>query len=452
MREEQFTFGAPLRRQNKLLGISLRFFGVALYVVSVFFAITAVNPANKYDTEWFSHETPLRNLFVVVALLALSYLLANVARIVRRHGRRHATAVIRTMDAAKENPYVLFLRPFAADKTSAQIPEPSYTSLIYGFSSPETVTIEEILSRSFRRFGRLIAVGQPDERLPQPGAARLYLPMHGWQRGVSSLIDDAGLIVLVTGTSAGTLWELSEVMRRRKPHHLLLIVFSDEDEYDRFRARADPILAEHANTPAFPDYPPLFNEERESWLPIIRGFIWFGDDWTPHFERLDPTAVEARRKKQVMRLMVDTQVQPVFNSLATRHVAEAVEENRLDMGRRMPLARIERFVSGFVEAERGEGVPVRATLTPGFGVKNVGSTMSALETGDDPAFTVDIPAGALLGATRKARERGAGDSDTLRLAKKNNWGPWLLVVEPTGIELRVDKITVGREDLQGTAT
>lgn len=41
----------------------------------------------------------------------------------------------------------------------------------------------------FRSLGRVIAVGQPGEHLPQIGAERGYLPLDDWKDTVSNLIQ-----------------------------------------------------------------------------------------------------------------------------------------------------------------------------------------------------------------------------------------------------------------------
>ncbi|MEJ8653583.1 hypothetical protein WKI65_37450 [Streptomyces sp. MS1.AVA.3] len=74
-----------------------------------------------------------------------------------------------------------------------------------------------------RRFGRVVAVGQPGERLPLPGADRFYLPLDDWQPVVSDLIGRARLVILIAGTGPGTLWELTEAARLLRPEQLLLL-------------------------------------------------------------------------------------------------------------------------------------------------------------------------------------------------------------------------------------
>ncbi|WP_410675306.1 hypothetical protein [Amycolatopsis sp. cmx-4-68] len=493
MKDDEITFGVPRWRQRKVLGWSLRLLGVAFYILSTLTIIVALNPANKSVGPIFDWRTPEKNLLVSIGLLLVAAAVFRLARILRRYGRRHTVHILQSMGAAKEKPYVLYLRPFKSDKMTASMLRPRILPGFYPLYAPDVLTLEDRLSKMWGGFGRVIAVGQPDERLPQPGALRLYLPTHDWQQVVTSLIDDARLVLLSVGTGKGTLWELREVMHRRKPHHLVLVVFSDSIGYDEFRVHADRILAELTGPPeggsnpaaeraGFPDYPQLWNPRKADYVPVPNGFIFFDQNWSPKFVRLDPTATQARRKKRAWREMIEIQLIPAIRNLVAEHVAEEEQVNLLDMGQRISLAQVEQFIRDFLDGGNGRSVPLRAKLTPGLGIENIsritavsGSTATGPpESGVSSAsaeeaaalvasridgrangqswnttaesralvLVLDVPAGALLDATQRARKGGAGDSDTFRLIR-TGWGTFRLLAEPAGIQLRVDNLTMG---------
>ncbi|MGW1835963.1 hypothetical protein [Streptomyces sp. NPDC002067] len=378
--------GTPLRRQRRLWGLLLRLTGSALNVVAVLGFIAAVTQMGRARFPEDLLGTPGWQRLLIAAVAFLASTGATVAGPwLRRHGRRHCARVLRTVDEARAMPYVLYLRPFAADRPAASLPSPGAWPQFVNRSG-EQLTTEENLTRMFRAFGRVIAVGQPDERLPQPGADRLYLPWDDWQPVVAALIDDARVVVLGTGVAEGTLWELEQLIRRRAPHHVLLLVYSDEEEYAAFRTRGDAILARAAGgtdgarpgagtgavgavgavsatdnagsagttdaadpasvagtagavdatgvgggadtgpPPVFPDHPPLRRPERAGEPPLVRGVIHFGPGWVPHFTRIDLTAFEGRRKQRVKQA-VAAQWLPAY-----RHVLDGVsaEEDAAD--------------------------------------------------------------------------------------------------------------------------
>jgi hypothetical protein len=74
-----------------------------------------------------------------------------------------------------------------------------------GMMSATGGRLEETTAKVVAPIGPLVAVGKPDEALPQLGAARAYLPRHNWQTTIIQWMDTAELIVLVAGpTSVGS--------------------------------------------------------------------------------------------------------------------------------------------------------------------------------------------------------------------------------------------------------
>lgn len=118
---------------------------------------------------------------------------------------------------------VLYLRSFSHDDR-----ESSETFL--------PTTSEEKLVRSYNRIGPVIALGNPRERLPIPGASRLYFEDDSiWQSAVLYLMSISQLIVIQAGNAAGLLQELG-FARRRLDADKVIISFNawgDLDEWTR---------------------------------------------------------------------------------------------------------------------------------------------------------------------------------------------------------------------------
>jgi hypothetical protein len=123
----------------------------------------------------------------------------------------------------------------------------------------------------FHEFRPLIAMGQPGELLlGGSGASRTYLPLDDWQDTVQELIDNARLVISGAGPESGTVWEYVEVLRRREPSRLILLVTNLED-YQRFKASA---IA-----------------EAEEVLPELKAR--YGDRWEPNLVCFDMSAVNS---------------------------------------------------------------------------------------------------------------------------------------------------------------
>ncbi|MFI9201157.1 hypothetical protein [Streptomyces sp. NPDC053048] len=321
-------FGKPRRRQRPLLGCVLRLVGMVSTLWGVLFFLPAAVRLKTVFIPVPDGEPLWRKLLVVVGCGIWGAMALLLGMRMRRRGRRHHVRVVRTLEEAKREPYVLYLRPFAEDATGRLMPHAFSRwqgvggSLVNGSS----LTLEEGVCRIFRGFGRPLAVGEPDEALPPTGSRRLYLPLHDWQPTVTSLIADARLVLLVAGTSRGTLWELAEVIRLRRPESVLVLLYGDQETYDEFRAAAEQELEMRARElrqvhgpgwqpPRFPPFPGFRQPGKLTWVPRMRAVIHFRADWTPEVLLLDPTAVRAWTHEGRLRKMSRTQMVPLMTQL-----------------------------------------------------------------------------------------------------------------------------------------
>jgi hypothetical protein len=360
------------------------------------------------------------------------------------------------MADAKRGPYVLYLRPFTSDATGAAMPHAFSRFRRVGGSlvNASTRTVEERISRAFGHLARVIAVGQPDESLPLLGAARLYLPLNDWQPTVASLIDDARLVLLAAGTSEGTLWELRRCLQQRTPQTLLIVIYTDENEYDAFREKAEVIFFEEAETlrrgggadwqpPRLPAFPPLSNPHRLKWLPVPRGYIRFDADWTPHLIRLDPTSVRWWTEQGRNRRMNREQLLPFLESAIRELFAVEDAADQADAGRCMTVADLESalraarsdgakdrtpfsvLMSGtgrfLAIADKKDDAAVGGDDVRGGSVASITAGVAAdgkepiAQAGGRPPFTIDLPLVYTEEVLRDVRAKGATDVDTLQV-------------------------------------
>ena len=133
---------------------------------------------------------------------------------------------------------VLYLRSFSQDDR-----ESSETFL--------PTTSEEKLVRSYNRVGPVIALGNPRERLPIPGAARLYFDDDStWQPAVLYLMSVSQLVVIQAGNAVGLLQELGFARGRLDPRKVVISFCAWEDldewtrqlQYLRFKKFAEALL------------------------------------------------------------------------------------------------------------------------------------------------------------------------------------------------------------------
>lgn len=218
----------------------------------------------------------------------------------RRQGRRHRSPLIANPDDIIGSPFVLYLRSFVDDsrrnRSQFRAGQPVLNQFLISGRSQE-----EQIAAATKSLGRLVAVGQPGEELPYPGAARMYLPPDEWQTPVLRMMDAATLVLLALGPGQSTMWELRQAMERLPAERLVLLVPMSMKEYDEFRNDADRALADSPYDRPLPEYrmrprqmaDPEFKKLMPPRLaPGIQAIIYFQETgsagaWEPRFVWLD---------------------------------------------------------------------------------------------------------------------------------------------------------------------
>ncbi|WP_405730861.1 hypothetical protein OG885_14085 [Streptomyces sp. NBC_00028] len=347
MEREVADTGVREQRQIGAVGCGARGTGCFLRVAGFFAAMGGAGHLRAPSVYDYGH--PGNAIWTGLLMIAGGMAAVVAGSRLARHGRRHTARVLERPEELPDRKFTLYLRPFDVDHTLNKVMQAPRASLRERVTHTSGRTFEEALARGLRRrFGRVVAVGKPGERLPLPGADRFYLPLAEWQAPVSGLIGRARVVALVTGASAGTLWELTECMRLLPPERLLLLVFSDEMEYEAFRAAVPAAFEERSRelaregsaplrTPVFPAYPPLHNPQSLVRGTGLQGLIHFDAAWQPTFTRCDYTrfwtlTLMGRQMKMDRRV-----VRPVLRRLAEATAGPEADTTG-DRGRITPLA------------------------------------------------------------------------------------------------------------------
>lgn len=148
---------------------------------------------------------------------------------------------------------VLYFRSFHVDKHVGPLSH-------YGVDD----SFEQNVVRAFGAFGNVVAIGDPRDSLPPPGALRLEANNGEWQMTVESLLPKARLAVFaVSLPSDSLLWELNKCLTKLEPKKLVLVV-SPGSNWAQFRE------ATHG----------MFGGPLPEAIPRS-GMIMFGADFTP---------------------------------------------------------------------------------------------------------------------------------------------------------------------------
>lgn len=228
-------------------------------------------------------DSPAAWLTMVVVGIALT--VAGVWAIYR--GRQHSTPVLGSLRELTPNErIVLFLRSFNDDSVFAQSAATRFRGLGPALWSDTTTaadvrTEEQQIAAAVAPFGRMVALGSPDDSLPALGAARAYASDDTWRSEVFAALGHAECVVLAAGSSRNLAWEVDQVVRADCPARLVLTVGHDQEQYARFRNALGSMFPR-----GLPAYPAVSLRQRLLRARSVRAVIWFDNDWTPHMQVL----------------------------------------------------------------------------------------------------------------------------------------------------------------------
>src|SRR5438876_1749915 len=182
-------------RARKGIGVTLIVIGVMLALVAQFIL--------------YSDTARTRLLFFLPVFLYLPWLLIPGGTFLFWRGRQYAAKADAERIITDSDPDVLYLRTFRSDPSTAG----------YVFWSSLTIvmvsglaTEEEQLADVLRPFGDLVAIGHPGERLPEPGAARIYTSDEEWKEVVKRQMQAARLVIIRAGVGENLVWELRKAV------------------------------------------------------------------------------------------------------------------------------------------------------------------------------------------------------------------------------------------------
>jgi hypothetical protein len=134
-------------------------------------------------------------------------------------------------------------------------------------------TAEEVLTSFFSAYGTVTAIGRPDERIPPPGAARVYAVDDDWQREVAERLGRAQVVIIQPGTSSGVRWETLKALETVEPQRILFNLaglWRHTKDFEDFLA----ILPNRIRAKVPREVPHL---ERPA-------FMYFEKDWAVHLQ------------------------------------------------------------------------------------------------------------------------------------------------------------------------
>jgi len=114
-------------------------------------------------------------------------------------------------------PPILYLRSFQAERKT-----PAATTGFWS-GSRTPAQLDEILGQAVEKLGVCVALGDPDDYLPTPGAFKVYSSNERWQDYIKRLMQVARAVFIVEGATPGLQWELAQVRSAFEPQRVFLL-------------------------------------------------------------------------------------------------------------------------------------------------------------------------------------------------------------------------------------
>ena len=277
------------QRTGSIAGLLWQTIGVLLMISAfpVFIAIFAL------------YGAPGRDHFVEILLLALPMI--GAGRFCFQRGKKYK--VPSAADLLKNDPRepVLYLRSFQDDATAAANPiwKAFFSPTAWAYSMAGE---EEQVAEVMNEIGPFVGIGRLGSKLPDLGAARMYVAESEWKTTVRDLVSKSRLIVFRLGNTPGFWWEIQTVVGMLPPEKILFLLPYGKARYERFRSEA----AKHIPRP-LPDFPygsatDLLDKvtRGDAGLGTLKALLYFERDWTPHLQLLGSIPANVKRGKKIV--------------------------------------------------------------------------------------------------------------------------------------------------------
>ncbi|MBX2856116.1 MAG: hypothetical protein KTR21_14085, partial [Rhodobacteraceae bacterium] len=116
----------------------------------------------------------------------------------------------------------LFLRSFSDD--SEKVSSTLLLWKVFTLGIVGRVRVEEALAQDLEPLGAFVGIGQPGERLPKLGAARIYAADDEWQDLVRDLMERAEVVLMMAGASHWVAWEAAGLRETGKLGRTLIVL------------------------------------------------------------------------------------------------------------------------------------------------------------------------------------------------------------------------------------
>jgi TM2 domain-containing membrane protein YozV len=198
------------------------------------FVFAAVTDAGNLDQ--VLEARPGMEVVGLLALLPFVYVARTSILLFRSSWKYEAPSAEEVLRHDTRSP-VVYLRSFGIDDEIVSTEGGRWAWLSSRLQYTAAASPEQELAWIMARVGPVIAIGKPGERLPQLGAARLYVDDDHWRDTIDDLMARSALIVVRAGDTPNLWWEIERAMTRQRPERVIIVVLGREERWGAFHRR-----------------------------------------------------------------------------------------------------------------------------------------------------------------------------------------------------------------------
>ena len=225
--------------------------------------------------------------YLLLAFIPLLMLAARSGILLFRSGWKHDASTAADARAKDPRPPVVYFRSFDADSQIIVAPGRGLSRTRFLWYTAG-VSPEQEMAFIVGQVGPLVAIGKPGERLPELGAARIYVPDDQWRDVVTTWMSEAALIVFRAGATEGLWWEVEQALARSTRRRIVIVEIGTPEAHHSFRQKFDAAFGVPLQQPA-PRLPwaSALLTRLFVWVPMSLGrVIYFDDSGAPQEQTL----------------------------------------------------------------------------------------------------------------------------------------------------------------------
>ena len=187
--------------------------------------------------------------YLLLAFIPLFVLAARSGLLLFRSGWKHDAFTAADARARDPRPPVLYFRSFDADSQIVVAPGRGAARARFLWYTA-SVSPEQEMAFILGQVGPVVAIGKPGERLPELGAARVYVVDDQWRGVVTTWMSEAALVVFRAGETEGLWWEIEEALARCPRRRILIVELGPSEALLSFRRRFEATFGVPVQQPA----------------------------------------------------------------------------------------------------------------------------------------------------------------------------------------------------------